>query len=344
MGGRAFLFRGQEFPDRELVASFINLYYSQGQLIPDEVVLPLEIEGMAALSEFLSDRKGTRVLLTVPQRGVGQELLKMSARNARQVLRQPRPQEEVPEVLAKLAQSLRLRHVPQRLECFDVSHFKGETMVASQVAMTAGRLDKTRYRRYRIRTVAKGDDYRAMYEALTRRLRHGLKEGDLPDLIVLDGGKMQLSAGLQAMSDLGVMGVELIALAKKREISPRGARGEPVLAPERLYLPGRPDPLVLPQDSPELLTLVRLRDEAHRFAIAYQKKMSRREKLRSELTFIPGIGEKRKTELLRRFGSVAHLREASIEELSEVEGLGPALARRVYEFFHEKASNPNAGG
>jgi excinuclease ABC subunit C len=343
MGGRAFLFEGQEFPDRELLASFINLYYSQGHLIPDEVVLPLEIEGMAALSEFLRERKGSRVLLTVPKGGIGRELLEMSARNARQALRRPRPQEgEIPEVLAGLAASLHLDHIPHRMECFDVSHFRGETMVASQVAMTGGRLDKARYRRYRIKTVAVGDDYRAMYEALTRRLRHGLEEGDLPDLIMLDGGKMQLSAGLHAMSDLGVSGVELIALAKKREIAPEGAQGEPALAPERLYLPGRPDSLVLPQDSPELLLLVRLRDEAHRFAISYQKKMSRREKLRSELELIPGIGEKRKTELLRRFGSVSRLREASLEELSEVEGLGPEMARRIYEFFHEKTSGANA--
>jgi excinuclease ABC subunit C len=333
IGGRPFLFRGQEFPDQELIASFLNLYYSQGQLIPDEVVLPLEIEGQEALAELLSDRKGTQVRLSVPKKGIGRELLEMSIRNARQALRRPRAREEVPEFLARLARSLHLQKVPRRLECFDVSHFKGETMVASQVAMTDGQLDKSRYRRYRIRTVAVGDDYRAMYEALSRRLRHGLEEGDLPDLIVLDGGKMQLSAGLQAMADLGVSGVEIVALAKKREIAGRGARRE-TKAPERIYLPGRKSPVILPPDSPELLTLAFLRDEAHRFALAYQKKMSRREKLRSELTLIPGIGETRKNELLRHFGSIARLREATLEELSAVEGLGPALAKRIFEFFH----------
>ncbi len=341
-GGRPFLFRGQEFPDQELLASFLNLYYSQGHFIPDEVILPQEIEGMAALSELLSERKGAPVLLSVPRSGIGRELLQMSTRNARQALRQPRGPMEVPEILARLAHRLHLKEVPHRMECFDISHFKGETMVASQVVMTEGRLDKARYRRYRIRTVAVGDDYRAMYEALTRRLRHGLEEGDLPDLIVLDGGKMQLSAGLQAMADLGVTGVEMIALAKKREIAPEGAGGVVARAPERIYLPGRKNPVVLPPDSPELLTLVRLRDEAHRFAIAYQKKMSRREKLRSELTLIPGIGAKRAAELLRHFGSVARLKEASLAEISQVEGLGPKIARRIYEFFHKEASDGNA--
>lgn len=339
-GGRPFLFSGQEFPERELLASFVNLYYSQGHLIPDEVVLPLEIEGMAALADFLSESKSSPVRLTVPRSGPAGDLLKMSARNARQALRQSRPrEEEAPEVLARLARSLNLQKMPHRMECFDVSHFQGETIVASKVAMTEGRLDKARYRQYRIKTVAVGDDYRAMYEALSRRLRRGLDENDLPDLIMLDGGKQQLSAGLQAMSDLGVTGVEVIALAKKREIRPAGAREEPAQAPERLYLPGRQKPVVLPADSPELLTLVLLRDEAHRFAITYQKRMSRREKLRSELDLIPGIGEARKTGLLRRFGSVAQLRQASVAELSEVESLGPALARRVYEFFHEEAAN-----
>lgn len=336
-GSRAFLFPGQEFPDREVLASFINLYYSQGHLIPDEVVLPLDIDGMGALADFLSDRKGSRVRLTVPRSGEAFDLVKMSARNARQALRQGRPRgEEAPAVLAALAKSLHLQRIPQRTECFDVSHFQGETIVASKAAMTGGRLDKDRYRRYRIRTVTVGDDYRAMYEVLSRRLRRGLEKNDLPDLIVLDGGKMQLAAGLHVLKDLGVTGVEMVALAKKREIGTPGPLGEPAKAPERVYLPGVDRPVVLPPDSPELLTLVLLRDEAHRFAVGYQKKLRRKERLRSELDLIPGIGEARKTELLRHFGSLARLRQASLAEISEVAGLGPELAKRVYEFFHKE--------
>jgi len=336
-GGRAFVFPNQEFPDREVLASFLNLYYSQGQLIPDEVLLPLEIDGMRAMADFLSERQGAPVQLSVARGGAALDLARISARNARQALRQARPRgaAEAPEVLASLAAKLRLQKIPHRMECFDVSHFQGDTIVASQVAMTGGRLDKARYRRYRIRTVTVGDDYRAMYEVLSRRLRRGLEQNDLPDLIVLDGGKPQLAAGLQVLQELGVTGVEMIALAKKRETGPMGLREEPAPIPERIYLPGVDQPVVLPPDSAELLILVLLRDEAHRFALSYQKKLGRKEKLRSELDHIPGIGEVRKTELLRRFGSMAQLRQASLAELEKVAGLGPGLARRVYNFFHK---------
>lgn len=335
IGGRSFLFDRLEFPDKELLASFLNLYYSQGRLIPEEILLPMEIEGQAGLEEVLSERKGAPVHLVAPQAGPRRALVQMSARNARQHLKEPEIGEKARrEILERLKESLNLGRVPRRLECFDVSHFHGEMMIASKVAMTDGQLDKACYRRYKIRSVAKGDDYRAMYEALTRRLKDGLEHDDLPDLIVLDGGRMQLAAGQAAMRDLQIEGVDLAALAKKREIGPGGVRGEPALAPERLYLPDRPSPLVLPQDSPELLILVRLRDEAHRFAVTYQKKMSRRARLRSELELIPGIGAQRKLALLRHFGSVARLSRATLAELAEVEGLGPGLATRIYEFFH----------
>jgi excinuclease ABC subunit C len=221
------------------------------------------------------------------------------------------------------------------MECFDVSHFHGGAIVASQVAMTEGLPDKDRYRRYRITTVAVGDDYAAMYEVLTRRLRRGLAEGDLPDLIVVDGGKPQLSAAQAALKDVGVAGVDVIALAKSRELpeaaAPYRLRTE---LPERIYAPDRPEPLVLPQDSPELLLLARLRDEAHRFAITYQRKLMQRERLRSELEEIPGIGAQRRRALLHHFGSVRRMYEASIEELAEVEKVGPALARRIHEHLH----------
>ncbi|MDI6853880.1 MAG: excinuclease ABC subunit UvrC [Deltaproteobacteria bacterium] len=337
-GGRAFIFPGQGFPEREVLASFLNLYYSQGHLLPDKVLLPLEIEGMRSLADFLRERKASKAQFVVPRGGIAYELVKMAARNASQALEQSRPREEKdPEVLAALAEKLHLQKAPHRMECFDVSHFQGDAIVASKAAMTKGRLDKARYRRYRLRTVIVGDDYRAMYEVLSRRLRRGLETNDLPDLIVLDGGKVQLSAGLQALEDLGVTGVEIVALAKKREIGTAGLL-EPAQAPERLYLPGMDQPVVLPPDSPELLTLVLLRDEAHRFAISYQKKLGRKERLRSELDLIPGIGQARKTELLRRFGSLEQLRRASLTELEKVEGLGPKLAKRVYEFFRKKKS------
>ncbi len=338
IGGRAFVFGGQEFPDRELLASFINLYYSEGQFLPAEILLPFEIEGIAGLENLLSERKGSGVRLTVPRSGPGRTLVRMSARNAKQALGKPRTgEDEMIRLLERLRHELHLSRVPYRIECFDVSHFHGEMIVASKVAMVSGRIDKDRYRRYRIRSVTVGDDYSAMFEALTRRLRHGVEENDLPDLIVLDGGKPQLSAGLAALAELRVTGVDMVALAKKRDFPARERGEEPVSAPERIFVPGEPEPVVLPPTSPELLLLARLRDEAHRFAITYQKKLSRKERLRSELDDIPGIGEKRKRLLLNRFGSVERIAAATAAELAETEGLGKAAARRVYSFFHPNA-------
>jgi excinuclease ABC subunit C len=341
IGGRSFLFGSQTFPERELLASFLNLYYTEEELIPDEILLPFEVEGMSGLEELLSERKGDRVRLAVPKAGTAEALIRMSARNARQAAGKPRTDEdEWTRLLERLQHDLNLSRVPRRIECFDVSHFHGEMIVASKVAMTDGRLDKDRYRRYRIRSVNVGDDYTAMFEVVTRRLRHGLKENDLPDLIVLDGGKPQLSAGVAAMQALGVKGVDIAALAKKRET---GSKEEvPVKTPERFFIPGEKEPIILPQTSPELLLLVRLRDEAHRFAITYQKKLSRRERLRSELDAIPGIGEKRKRALLSRFGSIEGIAKADMKDLSETEGLGPSVARRIYVYFHPDRSPSGA--
>jgi excinuclease ABC subunit C len=180
-----------------------------------------------------------------------------------------------------------------------------------------------------------GDDYAALYEVASRRLKRGMAQGDLPDLLIVDGGKGQLASVQAAMRDLDVTGPEVAALAKRRAI----VGGEPVIearrkTPERIFLPGRRDPIVLRQDSPELLLLARLRDEAHRFAIAYQRKVLRRERLRSELEEIPGVGPKLRQALLRKLGSVARLREAGFEELLAVNGVGPKLARRIHAFLH----------
>ena len=241
-------------------------------------------------------------------------------------------------LLERLQHQLRLHRIPHRIECFDVSHFHGEMIVASKAAMTEGKIDKDRYRRYRIKTVTVGDDTAAMFEAVTRRMKHGIIQKDLPDLIVLDGGKPQLSAGIAAIRTLGITEVDMVALAKKKE---RGLpnKEESAKTPERIFIPGKKESIVLPQTSPELLLLVQLRDEAHRFAITYQKNLSHREMLRSELDDIPGIGEKRKKTLLSRFGSVSAIAKASLEELSGTEGIGPAAARRIYDFFRRKDQN-----
>jgi len=259
-----------------------------------------------------------------------------NSRNAAQAAGKPRiSDDELSRLLERLRHCLQLTRVPNRIECFDVSHLVGEMTVASKVAMSEGKLDRGRYRRYRIRTAGRGDDCAALFEAVSRRLRKGLEENDLPDLIVLDGGKPQLSAGLAAFQALGIADVDVVALAKTRVVESETPGEGPVKVPERIYIPEKTAPVVLPQASPEMLILVRLRDEAHRFAVTYQDKLSRKERLRSELDAIPGIGEKRKKALLRRFGSVEEISKAGVEEISKTEGMGLETARTVYAFFHD---------
>jgi excinuclease ABC subunit C len=334
-GGQAFPFTGQEFPDQELVASFVNLYYDQDNVLPDEVLLPLRPEdGVQTLQELLTERRGRRVRVLVPQRGEKLRLVEMSAANARQaLLDQRRSKDELEAVLERLRDRLHLAAVPRRMECFDISHFQGASIVASQVAMTEGELDRSRYRRFRIKSVQSQDDFASMHEVVIRRLKRGMAAGDLPDLLVLDGGKGQLASARAAMRDLGVQ-LDAVGLAKSRDLEADDQAEATARSPERVFLPDRKDPVVLPQNSPELFLLVRLRDEAHRFAITYQQKLMRRRNFRSVLEDIPGVGEGRKKALLRAFGSLKRIREASIEELASEAGVGTTLAERIHAHLH----------
>jgi excinuclease ABC subunit C len=342
VGGQAFTFRGQAFPEIEALASFLNLYYTRVDSIPAQILLPVDIDGRQALAELLAERRNGPVELRVAKRGAELELVQISAANAQSTLGQ-RPGEDAGDVLERLKQRLGLQRPPRRMECADVSHFHGGALVGSLVAMTDGQLDKDRYRRYRITTVAVGDDYAALYEVVLRRFKRGVAEGDLPDLLVVDGGKGQLASAQAAMKDLDVTGLDVIALAKRREIpvgeTPARSRR---MTPERIFVPGRKDPVVLRQDAPELLLLLRLRDEAHRFAITYQRKVLRKERLRSALEEIPGVGPRLRQALLRHLGSVERVRAAGIAELSAVAGVGPVLAQRIHAALHQDTAHFNS--
>ena len=338
-GGQSFPFTGQEFPDEELLGSFVNLYYGEDNVLPDEVLLPLRPEGgLEPLAELLTEKRGRRVRVLVPQRGEKLRLVEMSAANARQaLLDQRRSRDELEAVLERLRDRLHLSRVPRRMECFDISHFQGATIVASQVAMTEGELDRSRYRRFRIKSVHAQDDFASMYEVVSRRLRRGREATDLPDLLVIDGGKGQLASARAAMKDLGVS-IDVVGLAKSREIDSDDRAAVSARSPERVFIPEKKDPIVLPQNSPELFLLMRIRDEAHRFAITYQQKLMRRRNFRSVLEDIPGVGEGRKKALLRAFGSLKRIREASIEELAAEAGLGTTLAERIHAHLHAPES------
>ncbi|QRK07997.1 excinuclease ABC subunit UvrC [Archangium violaceum] len=332
-GGQAFPLGSQEFPDEELLPSFVNLYYDQGNFVPEEVLLPLDIEEREGLEALLTERKGERVRVMVPKRGEKRDLVDMAQKNAEQaVLERRRTKDETEVVLRRLQERLHLRHLPRRMECFDISHFQGSSIVASQVAATDGEIDKSRYRRYRIKTLEKQDDFASMHEVITRRLKRGQEEGDLPDLLVIDGGKGQLASALAAAKDLGIEDVDIISLAKSRDLEVHDRDEESARSPERVFLPHRKEPIVLRQNSAELYLLTRLRDEAHRFAITFQQKSMRKGNFHSVLEDIPGVGETRKKLLLRQFGSLKRVREATIEDLAEV--LGPTVAERVHAALH----------
>ncbi|AKQ67492.1 Excinuclease ABC subunit C [Myxococcus hansupus] len=343
-GGQAFPFGSQEFPDEELLASFVNLYYDQGSFVPEEVLLPLDLEdGTEGLDALLSERKGERVRVLVPKRGEKLDLVKMSAKNAEQAfVERRRTKDETDTVLSRLQQRLSLRNFPRRMECFDISHFQGSAIVASQVAVTDGDADKSRYRKYKIKTLEKQDDFASMYEVISRRLKRGLEDNDLPDLLVIDGGKGQLASAHAAMKDVGVETVDVVGLAKSRDLEVFDRDAESARSPERIFVVGRKDPIVLSQNSAEMFMLTRMRDEAHRFAITYQKQVLRKSRVRSALEDIPGVGETRRKQLLRHFGSLKRVGEASIEELAEV--VGPAMAERVHAGLHghpdEDAEDP----
>jgi excinuclease ABC subunit C len=334
-GGHAQHF-SSEFPDDELVQSFVNQYYADEQFVPKEVLLPGEPTEMAALSEILSELKGERVRVSVPQRGDKTELIKIATKNAeRAASERRRTRAEVEQVLERLKVKLGLTRVPQRMECFDISHLQGTSVVASQVAALDGEPDRARYRRFKIKSFEGNDDFRAMYEVVHRRVQRGLAEDDLPDLLIVDGGKGQLGSAAAALKDLGVNHVDLVSLAKSRDLDepPTEEEKQGKKSPERVFVPGRKDPIVLPQTSPELFMLTRLRDEAHRFAITFQRKLSRKRGLSSALDQVPGVGAARRNALLAHFGSLKRLKEASIDEIAEVEHLGPAVAARIHAFL-----------
>jgi len=339
---KAFHFKRQEFPTEELLSNFLGLYYDGRVSIPREVLLPMSFEGSAALGEWLTEKAGRSVSLLVPQRGEKLRVVEMATVNAEQAARAELARvDDLEDTLARLERRLALAKPPRVVECYDISNFQGTESVGSGVCFVDGRPEKSRYRRYRIRSVEGQDDFGMLYEVLTRRLRTGLAKGDLPDLMVIDGGKGQLNVALAAMRDVGVSGVDVISLAKSRVMdAPPGSApgadeaevaGGPEVAhsPERVFLPGVKDPVVLKQNTSEIFLLQRLRDEAHRFAITYHRKLRDRRTLRSALERVSGVGPNRRRALLTRFGSVKGVREASLEDLTSVPGISRPIAERI---------------
>jgi excinuclease ABC subunit C len=327
---QTFNFVKQEFPTDELLASFVGLYYDGATSAPRELLLACPVENATALEEWLSEKAGKQVHVLAPQRGVKKRLVEMACANAEQAFRERESQgQDVEEMLGRLQRALGLRKLPRTLECYDISNFQGTEVVGSKVAFRDGQPNKDGYRRFRVKGVAGQDDFASLYEVLSRRLRQGLRDGDLPDLLVIDGGKGQLNAAEAALRDSGATGVDLISLAKSRVLEGGTVDDGVEHSPERVFLPDLKDPIVLRQNTSELFLLQRIRDEAHRFAITYHRKLRDRRTLRSALDAVPGVGPARRRALLRHFGSLKGVREADLDELSEVPGVSRELAERI---------------
>ena len=320
----------REAPDEEVIGGFLEQYYTRATSIPNQVFVPSlpGADDQAVLEAFLAERRSGPVHLRVPQRGEKRELMALAVRNAGETLAREQArwladQGKTLGALNELADALGLPDPPMRIECYDISNFQGEQSVASMVVFEDGKPRTGEYRRFRIKTVQGANDFASHQEVLRRRFRRA-KAGDegseeelrwrLPDLVIVDGGKGQVSAAAEVLAELGMSDLPLAGLAKERE---------------ELFLPGRPDPILLPATSQALYLVQRLRDEAHRFAITYHRDLRSKASVRSAFDDLPGVGPKRRRALLRVFGSVKRVRDAPVEQIAAVPGIGPALAARI---------------
>ena len=322
---RELFWEGQgEVEPASLLSEVLAQLYDHTTFIPKEIHLPAPIEGEEALVEWLSERKEQRVYVRMPSRGPKADRVALAMRNAHLAYKR-RFRSESPGALAarSLAGHLELADPPQRIEGFDISNFQGADTVASLVVWEAGRLRKSDYRSFNIRGLDGPDDFASMRQAVERRYRRVLDEvGAMPDLILIDGGRGQLNAALEALDLLGVEETAVVGLAKREE---------------ELYLPERPEPLRLSRHDAGLMLLQRIRDEAHRFAVSRHRRRRKARTLRSRLDSLSGVGPRRRKQLLMRFGSVAGVEQASLDDLRAT--LGPKLGRAVFDQLRPSESD-----
>jgi excinuclease ABC subunit C len=268
----------------------------------------------------------------------------MAAENARQsFVARRNTEDQRSKMVEELQRRLGLRSAPKRIECFDISNFQGRQIVGSMVVFDEAEPDKSRYRRYRVKSVPGQDDFASLYEVLKRRYSRALVENDFPDLLVVDGGKGQLGVASAVLAELGVTELDLVSLAKDR-VAPDPRNPEIRHSEERVFLPNRKNPVVLPRNSTALFLLQRVRDEAHRFAITFHRELRSRERFRSLLDDVPGIGPRRRRRLLQHFGSVRRLASASVEEIAAVPGIGTDLAGEIVQKLAAIAETAAASG
>ncbi len=320
-----------EESDAEIISSFVKQFYDEAAYVPPEILLPQDVDEALVIQEWLHSRRGDKVTLRAPRRGQKRELVEMAAENAAETLAHLRAQwltdeSRQAQALADLQKALGLERPPNRIECYDISTIQGTATTGAMVVFVKGVPRKSDYRRFKIRTVSGSDDYASMREMLRRRFRRitepqqepgpGAKKSTwdlLPDLLVVDGGKGQLNVAVEVLDEYGLRDqVPAVGLAKQEE---------------EIFVPDRTEPLRLPPASEGLFLMQRIRDEAHRFAITYHRRLRRKQTVGSLLDDVPGIGPKRRSALLKHFGSIEAIRAASVEELAAV----PAMTRKAAE-------------
>jgi len=323
-----FIVQGtQDEQPSQIMTSFLNLFYDSATYIPPLILLQHAPQDQPVLEQWLASKKGAKVVLRVPQRGEKKKLVDMVAENALQGLGQMMIKwladpEATAAALEELKRELGLPGTPKRMECYDISDIRGTSAVGSMVVFEDGKPKPAHYRRFKIKMVEGADDYAMIQEVLRRRFKRPSQDGStwaiIPDLVLIDGGRGHLNAALDAMKEMGAEFVPVASIAKEHE---------------ELFRPDVADPIALPRTSPALYLVQRLRDEAHRFALGYHRRVRKAESMASALDNVPGIGPKRKRALLKKFGSVRAIKEADLDEVAAVPGMTRSLSQRVKEYL-----------
>jgi excinuclease ABC subunit C len=319
----------QDTSDAELVRTVVEQFYSKELIPPKQLLLPLDLPEAELFSAWLSEKKGEKVRVLVPERGLKHHLVQLAEENAGAALKEHQRDEATGRAATEqLQRLLQLKKVPSRIEGFDISNIQGNQGVASLVVWEAGEAKKSDYRRFRIRTVEGANDFASIKEVVSRHYAGVQQEQRrLPDLILIDGGIGQLAAARDALRELQLLDIDILSLAK--------AKGD---KEERVFLPGRKNPVILNPASPATHLLQRIRDEAHRFAISYHRRLRGKALLACQLDEIAGVGPTKRRDLLRHFGSVEALTAASEEDLQRVAGIGPRVAGDIHAALTESSS------
>lgn len=327
IGQEYFMMEGSEQETAgDIMESFLQQYYEQAPQQPDEILLGTEIAQIEILEDLFKAKRGKKVKISIPERGEKRRLVEMSLSNAeenlkKEIIKEKHIESRTIKAVEELGKLLGLEKKPAHIEGFDISNIQGTDPVASMVVFKNGSPSKQDYRRFKIKTIEGPNDFAMMQEVIERRYTRVLNERQqLPDLILIDGGKGQLNAACELLRKLGIIDQQIIGLAKREE---------------EVFLPGESEPVIIPHQSPALHLIQRVRDEAHRFAVSYHRKLRSRRLTHSMLDDIPGVGPKRRQALLRHFGSLGEIKKANISKLKEVEGVSDKTARVIYDYLRQ---------